>query len=148
MIREWVTVVKWHKGIATLRFNRQAMCHACHDNRGCGIKALNGLLPHLQDNELKIAIREPLIVGQQIELGIDESGLIKSALLVYCLPLFFLFFGIFIIHYSLPNNNFYILAGMLVGMMIGFIIAKRWAKRLENKGRYKPVILTIKPISK
>lgn len=147
MIREWLTVVNWHKNIATLRFNRNTSCNGCQESQDCGIKALNNLVPFsLQNNEIKIAIGEPLIAGQQVELGINESGLITSAFLVYCVPLLFIFAGVCVTQYVLPNNNLSTLAGILVGMFIGFFIAKMWAKRLEVKMRSGLVVLAIKPI--
>lgn len=147
MIREWVTVINWHNDIATLRFDRQTSCYGCHDNGDCGINALNHLVPiHLQHNEVKVAIGEPLVAGQQVELGIDESGLITSALLVYCIPLLFIFVGVLAAQWLFPNNNLCTLLGILTGMFIGFIIAKMWAKRLEIKARYHLIVLTIKPI--
>lgn len=146
MIREWVTVVNWHNDIATLRFDRQSTCNGCQDNSGCGVRALNNFVPfHLRNNEVKIAIGEPLVAGQQVELGIDESGLITSALLVYCIPLLFIFAGGGVTQFLLPNNNLCTLVGILIGMFIGFIVAKRWAKRLEIKERYSLIVLAIKP---
>ena len=39
---------------------------------------------------LEIALTTPVLVGQQVRIGIPERSLLTSALLVYLVPLFFL----------------------------------------------------------
>lgn len=143
MMREWATVIEWRNGIATLICERQSGCSGCQSHSSCGMKVLNKLGSDKNSRELKIPIPQPLAVGQRVELGIDESILLKSALLIYSVPLLFLFLGLFFAYLLLGSDDLSLVLGAGVGIVTGFIIARFYAIRMERNVRYHPLVLNI-----
>ncbi|WP_312059285.1 SoxR-reducing system protein RseC, partial [Pantoea septica] len=122
MMREWATVVAWRDGIATLHTEAKTSCNSCSARKGCGSHMLNKLGPK-DAHVMEIASATPLHPGQRIELGIKESSLLGSALLVYMTPLFglFLLAGLF---QALFHSDLAAACGALLGGIGGFIVAK------------------------
>lgn len=77
----------WHRHAA---HRSKTSCNSCQARKGCGSHMLNKLGPK-NAHVMQIASSKPLQPGQRIELGIKESSLLGSALLVYMTPLFGLF---------------------------------------------------------
>ncbi|GAA0490468.1 MULTISPECIES: SoxR-reducing system protein RseC [Tatumella] len=141
MMREWATVASWENGIATLHTEAKTSCNSCTARKGCGSHLLNKLGP--ADAEvMQIASKQPLQPGQRIELGIRESSLLGSALLVYMTPLLGLFMlaGLFqmLFHSDLASAS-----GALLGGVGGFILSKGISALIGDKEAFQPVILSI-----
>jgi len=141
MMKEWATVISWQNGVAQLRCETQAGCSSCHSRSGCGARVLNELGPQTEHN-LQVNIVEPLEPGQKVELGIMEGSLLRSALLVYMTPLFGVIFGGGMLQWLLQADAFAVL-GAVIGGAAGFAVARIFAKRLDNKAAYQPVILQV-----
>ncbi|MBK0033935.1 SoxR-reducing system protein RseC [Erwinia sp. S43] len=141
MMREWATVVSWQNGVATLHSEIKTSCSSCSARKGCGSHMLNKLGPK-NAHVMKIASAEPLIPGQRIELGIAESSLLSSALLVYMSPLVGLFIiaGLF---QMLFHSDLAAACGALLGGIGGFIIARGISSVLGRSASYQPVILSV-----
>ncbi|MGR9069638.1 SoxR-reducing system protein RseC, partial [Klebsiella quasipneumoniae] len=90
MIKEWATVVSWHNGVAQVHCDVKASCSSCASRAGCGSRVLNKLGPQTS-HTISVPCEQPLTAGQKVELGIAESSLLGSALLVYMAPLVGLF---------------------------------------------------------
>lgn len=89
MIKEWATVVSWDNGVALVHCDVKASCSSCASRAGCGSRVLNKLGP--QTSHTIGSCEQPLSAGQKVELGIAESSLLGSAVLVYMAPLVGLF---------------------------------------------------------
>ena len=141
MMREWATVVSWQNGVATLHSEIKTSCSSCSARKGCGSHMLNKLGPK-NAHVMKIASAEPLIPGQRSELGIAESSLLSSALLVYMSPLVGLFIlaGLF---QMLFHSDLAAACGALLGGIGGFIIARGISSVLDRSASYQPVILSV-----
>lgn len=141
MMREWATVVAWQDGIVTLHTEAKTSCNSCQARKGCGSHMLNKLGPK-NAHVMQIASSKPLQPGQRIELGIKESSLLGSALLVYMTPLFGLFVvaGLF---QSLFNSDLAAACGALLGGIGGFIVAKGVSMKFGDREAFQPVILSI-----
>ncbi|HFT1455901.1 TPA: SoxR reducing system RseC family protein, partial [Klebsiella pneumoniae] len=90
MIKEWATVVSWHNGVAQVHCDVKASCSSCASRAGCGSRVLNKLGPQTS-HTISVPCEQPLAAGQKVELGIAESSLLGSAMLVYMAPLAGLF---------------------------------------------------------
>ena len=86
MIKEWATVVSWHNGVAQVHCDVKASCSSCASRAGCGSRVLNKLGPQTS-HTISVPCEQPLAAGQKVELGIAESSLLGSAMLVYMAPL-------------------------------------------------------------
>ncbi|CUU24944.1 SoxR reducing system protein RseC [Duffyella gerundensis] len=141
MMREWATVVAWHDGIATLHTEAKTTCNSCSARKGCGSAMLNKLGPK-NAHVMQINSEKPLSPGQRIEIGIRESSLLSSALLVYMTPLVGLFAvaGLF---QMLFGSDLAAATGALLGGVAGFIVAKGLSLRLGHREAFQPVILSI-----
>lgn len=141
MMREWATVVSWQDGIATLHSEIKTSCNSCSARKGCGSHMLNKLGPK-NAHVMHIASEKPLQAGQRIELGIKESSLLGSALLVYMTPLLGLFVlaGVF---QSLFHSDLAAVVGALLGGIGGFIVAKGISSRFGDREAFQPVILSV-----
>ncbi|WP_312836873.1 SoxR-reducing system protein RseC [Pantoea sp.] len=141
MMREWATVVAWQDGIATLHSEAKTSCNSCSARKGCGSHMLNKLGPK-DAHVMHIASVKPLQPGQRVELGIKESSLLGSALLVYMTPLFGLFIvaGLF---QMLFHTDLAAASGALLGGVGGFILAKGVSTLLGDREAFQPVILNV-----
>ncbi len=72
MVKEWATVVRWQNGRALLRYGSSSGCGSCGARKTCGSYALSKIGPNTE-HELEIAIEQPLVEGQKIEVGIPEG---------------------------------------------------------------------------
>lgn len=141
MLREWATVIDWQQGVATLRCEQRSGCNSCQSSSTCGTRVLNKLGPQVIHN-LQISVEQPLSVGQRVELGIPESGVLISALLVYIVPLLgiLLFSSLF---YYFIGNDLSAITGAAIGGTLGFLAARFYAKRFSTNVSVHPIILQI-----
>lgn len=141
MMREWATVIAWENGIATLRCNQRSGCSGCQASATCGVSIMNKIKSN-RVLEFKLPVKQPLSVGQKVEIGIGEANLLYSALLIYMVPLLGLFGGAGATHLLFGGNGAVII-GALLGGTAGFFVAKYLAVKLERKRFYQPVVLQI-----
>ncbi|MEY0332371.1 SoxR-reducing system protein RseC [Providencia rettgeri] len=141
MVKEWATVVRWQNGRALLRYGSSSGCGSCGARKTCGSYALSKIGPNTE-HELEIAIEQPLVEGQKIEVGIPEGSLIRSALLVYLTPILglFIFAGL---AQAFDFEQFWIAISGVIGGIIGFYIARRLASNWRDNEAFQPVILQI-----
>ncbi|MFV0264351.1 MAG: SoxR-reducing system protein RseC [Kluyvera sp.] len=141
MIKEWATVIAWDNGVALVSCDVKASCNSCASRAGCGSRVLNKLGPQTT-HTLTVPSAEPLVAGQKVELGITESSLLGSALLVYMSPLLGLFVvaGLFQV---LFGTDIAALCGAVLGGVGGFLIAKGFSPRLAARETWQPVIISV-----
>lgn len=141
MVKEWATVVRWQNGRALLRYGSSSGCGSCGARKTCGSYALSKIGSNTE-HELEIAIEQPLVEGQKIEVGIPEGSLIRSALLVYLTPILglFIFAGL---AQAFDFEQFWIAISGVIGGIIGFYIARRLASNWRDDEAFQPVILQI-----
>lgn len=141
MIKEWATVVSWNAGHALVSCDVKSSCSSCASRAGCGSRVLNKLGPQTE-HTISVPSREPLSVGQKVELGISEGSLLTSAMLVYMTPLV----GLFImaaVFQQLFTSDLAAFAGGVLGGVGGFLIARGLSPRLAARETLQPVILSV-----
>lgn len=141
MIKEWATVVSWNDGEALLNCDVKASCSSCASRAGCGSRVLNKLGPQYT-HTIKVKSSEPLVAGQKVELGIAESSLLGSALLVYMVPLLGLFVmaGLFQFLFA---SDIAALCGALMGGVGGFLLARGCSESVARREAWQPVIVSV-----
>ncbi|QGU11904.1 SoxR-reducing system protein RseC [Leclercia sp. J807] len=141
MIKEWATVVSWHKGVALVSCDVKASCNSCASRAGCGSRVLNKLGPQTS-HTISVPSAEPLVEGQKVELGIAEGSLLGSAMLVYLSPLVGLFAlgGLFQV---LFGTDLAAMCGAALGGVGGFLLARGFSSRLAEREALQPVILSV-----
>ena len=126
---------------ATLEIERKIACGLCGQTRGCGNSIWGKLFAH-QSTAFKAQNRINAKVGDSVIVGINESALLKSALMLYILPLASMLIGT-ILATQLQDTNGYAMLGALLGLVLGFA----WVKGHTMSSNYfklqQPVILRL-----
>ena len=126
---------------ATLEIERKVACGLCGQTRGCGNSIWGKLFAH-QSTAFKAQNRINAKVGDSVIVGINEKALLKSALLLYILPLATMLIGA-ILATQLNDTNGYAMLGALIGLVLGFV----WVKGHTMSSSYfklqQPVILRL-----
>ena len=126
---------------ATLEIERKTACGLCGLTRGCGNSIWGRLFGH-QTTAFKAQNRINAKVGDSVIVGINEKALLKSALLLYVLPLVTLFFGA-ILASQLWQTDVITMLGAAIGLVLGLL----WVKGHTMSSRYfslqQPVILRL-----
>ncbi|NBD01645.1 SoxR-reducing system protein RseC [Atlantibacter hermannii] len=141
MMKEWATVISWQNGEAVVSCDVKSSCSSCASRAGCGSRILNKLGPQTS-HSITVPCDQPLVAGQKVELGIAESSLLGSALVVYMSPLMGLFIiaGLF---QMLFGTDLAAMAGAILGGVGGFLLAKGLAPVLSRRESWQPVILSV-----
>ena len=126
---------------AILEIERQNACGLCGQTRGCGNSIWGKLFAH-QSNAFKAQNRINAKVGDSVIVGINEQALLKSAVLLYIMPLVTLFIGAILMQ-QIFKTNAYAMLGALLGLVLGLL----WVKGHTMSSRYfklqQPVILRL-----
>ncbi|WP_435131593.1 SoxR reducing system RseC family protein [Plesiomonas shigelloides] len=141
MIRELATVVAYENGLATVSCQQKSGCSGCASASQCGMSALEKLTgdnPH--QHTLQLTCREPLQVGQQVEIGISERSLLSSAFVMYCVPLLGLIISA-VLASLFTANELPIIAVAMAGTAVGIGVSRYLARHLSRQATYQPVIL-------
>ena len=126
---------------ATLEIERKIACGLCGQTRGCGNSIWGKLFAH-QSTAFKAQNRINAKVGDSVIVGINESALLKSALLLYILPLASMLIGA-ILATQLRDTNGYAMLGALLGLVLGFAWVKGHAMSNSYFKLQQPVILRL-----
>ncbi|MGP4123294.1 MAG: SoxR reducing system RseC family protein [Sodalis sp. (in: enterobacteria)] len=143
MIREWATVVSWQHGVVQLRCEQRAGCGSCQAWQTCYARTLNKMTTEMQ-NYLEVASEQPLIPGQRVEVCIAEDSLLRSAFLVYILPLLGLIVSATILQGTLGNEPV-TAGGGIMGGVAGFLYACHLARRINKIENHQLVSLLVAP---
>jgi len=143
MIESVATVVAVGDTWAQVECRRKSACGHCHQQESCGVGTIAKAMPG-RPQLLEIALTAPVLVGQQVRIGIPERSLLTSALLVYMVPVLFLLLGalagkLVSVQWPVGEEPSEII-GALLGGGFGFLLARLGAKRLGG-GFYRPVML-------
>ncbi len=126
---------------ATLEIERKIACGLCGQTRGCGNSIWGKLFAH-QSTAFKAQNCINAKVGDSVIVGINEKAFLKSALLLYILPLATMLIGA-ILATQIHDTNSYAMLGALVGLVLGFV----WVKGHTMSSSYfklqQPVILRL-----
>jgi sigma-E factor negative regulatory protein RseC len=125
-----------NKSTATLEIERQTACGLCGQTRGCGNRIWGNLLGH-SDASFKANNTIGALVGQTVIVAIDEQVLLKSALLLYGLPLICLFVFALLAN-AMWGTELASMLGGLAGLLVGWLWIKGYLV-------HRPFILSQQP---
>ena len=107
---------------------RKTTCGSCSAKAACGQGLLNSLSADKQPQIVKVQSDLRLREGDQVTLGISEQSLVRSAFLVYMLPLAFMFITALAVDALHVSEPWIIFAGAL-----GFITGTLWVRFFSNR---------------
>lgn len=145
MIEESGQVVEVQGEFAWIESERTTTCGSCAVRKGCGTSAIAKLFGPRR-MRLRVLNRIHAHIGDNVVVGISESGLVRGSLAVYAVPLAGLFAGALAGHFVagqlLAGGSDLPAAG---GALLGFIGALLWLRRFsrtsEHDDAYQPVVL-------
>lgn len=127
--------------IATLEIERKTACGLCGKTRGCGNAIWGKLFAH-QSTAFKAQNLIDAHVGQSVIVGINEKALLKSAVLLYLLPLATMLIAA-VIAMQVSSTDMSAMIGAVIGLFLGFV----WVKGYTTSNQYflfqQPVILRL-----
>ena len=146
MMRSLAQVIAVQPGEITVSCQQQTSCGSCASRDSCGTGIVSKALPGRQ-HQIKITTDKPAKVGDMVEIGLSERSMLRSAALVYVLPLLCLVLGA-----GLGQWWFVALAGggelgviltALGSAAAGLWLARRLARRVEGNSAYQPHLIRV-----
>jgi sigma-E factor negative regulatory protein RseC len=139
MLQERAKVVALEEHGAWVETQRKSACGGCAQGGSCGTGALaQWFKPAV--TRFHIQAERPLQLGEEVWIGLDERALLRSALLVYLLPLLGLFMAALAWQALGGGETGSVLAG-LAGLAVGFVAVRGFSRRFAKDARYHPVLL-------
>ena len=141
MIEEQAVVIFKEDDQVSVEIMRTKPCGLCGKTQGCGNSIWGKIFSHKR-NKLSIKNNIGAKVGDRVMLTIEENYLLRSSLLLYGLPLLFLFIGmVFMDTITQKNSDLWVLVGAIFGMLSGLILVKFLARKNHDR-LYKEAMIT------
>jgi sigma-E factor negative regulatory protein RseC len=139
MIFEQGKIVSIENDYVFVEVIQQSSCQACSASKACGTKVLKSLFQtnrHYLKLDYSHLGAEPLL-GQQVEIEINEAALLKSSLLVYVIPLLSLV-SFAIVFDNMFHSELLSMLGGFVGFMAGLLVARFYALFHARSDQFQP----------
>lgn len=145
MIQEYGYVVKTDEQFAWVHTERKSTCGQCAAQKGCGTNVFSKVLGN-KHTELKAINTANAEIGDTVVLGLRESVLLKSAFIMYMLPLMLMFIFAFLTQvffnaFGREVSQLWIGMFAVAGLSLGFAYARHFAKIHQTDANYHPVVL-------
>jgi sigma-E factor negative regulatory protein RseC len=125
MVEEEAVVIKASKENVTLEVVRSKPCGLCGQVRGCGNSIWSKIFSH-RSGHIKTRNHLNAKQGDIVILGIDETLMLKSALMLYGVPILFMFLGMVMANsFVKETKEFFSLIGAVTGLFLGIAVIKR-----------------------
>ena len=126
MIEEQALVIKASKERVTLEVVRTKPCGLCGQVRGCGNSIWGKIFSH-QSGHIETRNDLNAKLGDIVILGIDETLMLKSSLMLYGVPLLLMFLGMLLANsFAKEMVELYTLIGAVTGLFLGIVMIKRF----------------------
>ena len=147
MIEESGRVVAVEGDFAWIESERTSVCGSCAVRKGCGTSAIARVLGQRR-TRLRVVNCINARVGDEVVVGISESGLVRGSLAVYAAPLAGLFAGALAGHFAgrqmlATGSDLVAVAGALAGFIAALFWLKRFSRKTEKDAAWQPVVLRL-----
>lgn len=147
MLIEQGTIVEIIDSELVVQVIQQSTCGSCAAQKGCGQGVLAKYLSGSQF--IRVALKHrpatDFQIGEQVELGVEESAMLRAAFLVYLVPLLLLIAGATL--GNLVSEPYAIIMGV-AGLVIGGIYVRKQSLKKADDPRYSPVVVDDRAIVK
>lgn len=145
MIKALAEVIGNAQGFLLVRCQQKSSCGSCASKNHCGTSIVSSAFPS-KALDISVPSSAPLELGTLVEIGLEETTILKSAFLVYMLPLLFIlvgaFFGQFLADILTTGEGLVIVSSFLFGVA-GVGVARYCSRKLEQDCRTVPVLLRV-----
>jgi len=139
MIEETAQVVALEQDFAWVETQRKSACGSCAASSGCGTATLQKVLGNRR-SRIKALNNLPIVVGDQVVIGLEEQALIKGSIAVYAMPLLAMLGGALLLELMFASEGLTVLGG-LMGLMLGFWWLKGFSRRVQSDRQYQAVVM-------
>ncbi len=115
--------------LARIECISKSACSSCHNKTNCGVGVVSKAFSD-KSQYIEFPYQEGMKVDQFIELQISDGDLIKSAALIYLLPLFFFIGSSLLIKGLFDIDEIILIAISLLFSVFGFLITRIVASKL------------------
>ena len=140
MIEEPGVVVTIEADGVWVATQRKTTCGSCSAKAACGQGLLNSLSADKQPQMVKVRTDLRLREGDQVILGVSEQSVVRSAFLVYMLPLAFMFIAALTVDTLSASEPWIIVAGAL-GFFGGATWVRLFSSRYIDAAAMQPIIV-------
>jgi sigma-E factor negative regulatory protein RseC len=140
MIEETGRVVAIEEGAVWVETLRKSTCSSCSANAGCGQGLMDKLGVGRQRGFLRVLCDLQLALGDVVVIGIREDLLLRSAVLVYLLPLLGLLGSALLASSVGLAEGFVILSG-LAGLVATWLMVRTVCRRKQDDPALQPVVV-------
>ena len=140
MIEEQGIVVSVEADGVWVATQRKTTCGSCSAKAACGQGIVNALSADKKPQMIKVQSDLSLRKGDQVTLGVTEDALVRSAFVVYMLPLFLLFNAALAADVLQLSELWIIFAGLL-GFLSGCMWVRFYSHRYIDTAAMQPVVL-------
>ncbi len=134
-------VIGIRHGRVLVRTVGAAGCGSCAAGRGCGAGVL-GKLFRRRSPEVEAVTDIDVDLGDQVIIGMDDTGMLYGSLALYGAPLAGLLVGMTATAILFPGSgDAVVLMAGLAGMLAGLVWLTAISRRIADERRYRPVVL-------
>lgn len=127
--------------MATIEIVRTTACSLCGQTSGCGNAFWGKLFAH-KATSFRAQNHIRAQVGQRVVVGIDERAVMKSALILYLLPLVSMLIGA-ISASQVNNTDLSAMLGAIIGLGLGYYWVKAHFSGHVYYQNHQPTILRL-----
>ena len=120
----------------------KSACSSCNNNTNCGVGVVSKAFSD-KSHYFEVPYKEGMKVDHFVELQISNGDLIKSASLIYLLPLLFFIGSALIIKNLFNVNEIVLISVSVVFTGLGFVVTRYIANKLFPSKPSKPLIATV-----
>ena len=140
MIEETGRVVALEEGAVWVETLRKSTCSSCSANAGCGQGLMDKLGVGRQRGFVRVLSDLQLALDDVVVIGIREDVLLRTAVLVYLLPMLGLLAGALLASSLGLTEGLIILASML-SLLLAWLAVRWQCQRTQHDPARQPVVL-------
>jgi sigma-E factor negative regulatory protein RseC len=122
MIATTARVVSISNGTAQIDPTTTSGCGGCKSSNSCGVSGLGKYFSNTRKS-IEVTCDENIRAGDELQLSMSESDLLKAGLLVYLVPVVLSLVGAGVAS-SIGFGDTVAVLGMVIGFVIGFLQAR------------------------
>jgi len=124
---------------------QQSTCQACSQKSSCGTYTLSKWSPGKR-NQVRVPLGDfsdqDVQLGDYVQIKINDGVVLKSALIVYMLPLVAMMLGAVLLHQWCRSELAAVL-GAFVGLGLGFVIVRWHAMVNKHNPELQPLLVGV-----
>ncbi|HEY5716020.1 MAG TPA: SoxR reducing system RseC family protein [Psychromonas sp.] len=143
MVRETGKIIAVEKingeSIAHIECISKLACSSCNNNSNCGVGVVSKTFSD-KTQHFTVPYEEGMEVDKFVELHINNNDLIKSAVLVYLVPLIFFICSALIAKQFHIGNEALIILIAIISAAVGFVLSRILSKKLFPQKHINKII--------